>query len=81
MVLTCLAIVEERHQGHISLVHATLQLVNLLPDNDMEINHKHALASSRGNTTNEAIVSRDVQRTPDRIPAQTPSGIISSMLK
>ena len=31
---SCLAVVEERHQGLISLAQATLQLINLLPNND-----------------------------------------------
>ena len=94
VALACLTIVEERRQGHITLAHATLQLVELLPDDDTgneaygsyldqltEIDHKRALASSRGKTTNEAIVSRDVQRAPDQIPAQKPSGIATGVLK
>ena len=71
---SCLAVVEERHQGLISLAQATLQLVNLLPNllpnNDIgneaygsylnqltEINHKRALASSRGLNETEAVVA------------------------
>ena len=74
MVLACLAIVEERRQGHISLAHATLQLVQLLPDNDAsneaygsyldqltEIDHERALDSSRGKTTSDAITLIDPQ--------------------
>jgi len=34
LVCACLAVIEERHQGHISLAHATLKLIDLLPDND-----------------------------------------------
>src|SRR5882724_1396083 len=62
---SCLAIVEQRRKGHILLAQATLQLVDLLPDDDagneaygsyldqlMEINHERALASSRGLNTN-----------------------------
>ena len=43
---SCLAIVEQHHEGHISLAQATLQLIDLLPDDDagnnqlMEIDHE-----------------------------------------
>ena len=32
LVHPCLAVIEERCQGHISLMHVTLQLIDLLPD-------------------------------------------------
>jgi len=94
MVLACLSVVKERCQGLISLMHVTLQLVELLPDNDadneayglyldqlMEIDHEHALAYSRGKITNEAIISCDVQHTPDQAPAQTLSRITTGAVK
>ena len=34
LVLACLAIVEERCKGNITLTYVTLQLVDLLPDDD-----------------------------------------------
>ena len=77
VALACLAIIEEWPQGHISLSHATLQLIDLLHDNDLsneayasylnqltKIDHKQALASSRGKTVIEAISSHGLMIKP-----------------
>src|SRR5882724_1856841 len=81
----CLAIIEERCQGHISLAQATLQLIDLLPNNDTsneayssylnqltKIDHKPVLASSRGHNTNEAITTLGSQLVQDQGIAHRP---------
>jgi len=81
LAVSCMAIIEERRKGHLSLASATLQLVDLLPDNDVgneaygsyldqltEIDHERALASSRGKTTLEAVTAHDLCHVDNRTP-------------
>ena len=74
LAVTCLAVIEERSQGHITLAHMTLQLVELLLDDDlsneaygsyldqlMEIDHKCTLASTQGNNISTVVSSTNSQ--------------------
>ena len=67
---SCLAVIEERCQGLISLAQVTLQLMDLLPDNDAsneaygsyldqltKLDHERVIVSSRGHNTNEAVIA------------------------
>ena len=68
LVLACLAIVKERHKGHITIADATLQLVDLLPndvtsneaygsylDHLVEIDGEHLSATTRGRVMDEVL--------------------------
>src|SRR5882724_8319279 len=84
MVLACLAVIKERCKGHISLAHVTLQLVELLPDDNVsnkanrsylnqltKINHKRKFMASRGHNTSEAIAMQGVQPAQEQTAPHT----------
>jgi len=90
LAISCMAIIEERPKGHLTLASVTLQLVDLLPDHDAgnetyrsylnqltKIDHKCALASSGGKTTTKAVTTHDLQLIND----QTPNGTCNTVLQ
>ena len=74
LAVACMAIVKERHKCNITLAQETLQLVQLLPDDDSsnvayrsylyqltEIDHEQSLAASQGKNINEVTSQSHVQ--------------------
>jgi len=72
MVLACLAVIEERCKGNLSFTHASLQPIELLPDDEAgieayasyldqltEFDQEQASAAVRSKTTSDAITSNN----------------------
>jgi len=91
LVLSCLAIFEERRKGNLSFTHASLQLVELLPNDNARIeayatylnqltkfDHECSTAASQGRATNDALVAEIPCPILNQVPNSAPATTIDS---